>query len=301
MNDAINIEELERLAIAVKDWRCDRSWMDTSEDEPAFVVGTIDEDGNEYPVITVDCEQYFSGDSKKLADFYACANPDAVLSLIARLKSAEAERDALAAKLAELEGQEPAAWMLECPTMTGDTGWLLSWSRSGAGVCNRLQGDQSEKPLYARSAPAEQPVNARLLEAAKGVISWTNAGDRPPVRDEIETGRMTGVRVHALADLFDAIVAADPSMKSKFDQNAMSSQSGFDFSSLLPDKQQPTVQTPSFKCGLCFDTGVLPKPMIAPEPPDTPCPNGCKASAERTTVRSKRRTEQTETPWPKES
>lgn len=26
-------------------------------------------------------------------------------------------------------------------------------------------------------------------------------------------------------------------------------------------------------CSYCFGTGVLPKPMIAPEPPDTPCPH----------------------------
>ena len=25
-------------------------------------------------------------------------------------------------------------------------------------------------------------------------------------------------------------------------------------------------------CSYCFGTGVLPKPMIAPEPPDVPCP-----------------------------
>lgn len=48
---------------------------------------------------------------------------------------------------------------------------------------------------------------ANLLKAAREVLSWTQAADRPPVRDEIECGRMTGVRVHALADLHEAVQA----------------------------------------------------------------------------------------------
>lgn len=47
-----------------------------------------------------------------------------------------------------MSDSDVAAWMLECPTPGGDTGWVLSWSRSGSGVCNRLQGTEHEKPLY---------------------------------------------------------------------------------------------------------------------------------------------------------
>lgn len=56
--------------------------------------------------------------------------------------------------------QQPVAWMLECPTMTGDTGWKLSWNQSGAGVCNRLAGEDHEKALY--TAP---PVPRDVLMA----------------------------------------------------------------------------------------------------------------------------------------
>ena len=83
--------------------------------------------------------------------------------LLARLEAAEKERDEfkragfghisdnsmLRAKLAEMERQEPVAWMLNCPTLGGDTGWILSWTQSGAGLCNRLQGEENEKRLYA--------------------------------------------------------------------------------------------------------------------------------------------------------
>ena len=43
---------------------------------------------------------------------------------------------------------EPSAWMLGCQTMGGDVGWKLSWSKSGAGVCHRLSGEEFEHPLY---------------------------------------------------------------------------------------------------------------------------------------------------------
>jgi hypothetical protein len=46
-----------------------------------------------------------------------------------------------------------------------------------------------------------------LYMAAKNVIDWTEAAHRPPVCDAFETGQMVLVRLHALADLQDAIEA----------------------------------------------------------------------------------------------
>ncbi len=52
----------------------------------------INEDGNTYPVATIDCDQYYQGqDSLKLARFYASANPVAVLNLILRIEELEAK------------------------------------------------------------------------------------------------------------------------------------------------------------------------------------------------------------------
>jgi hypothetical protein len=39
--------------------------------------------------------------------------------------------------------------MLNCQTLGGDTGWMLSWTQSGAGMCNRLSGEENERKLYA--------------------------------------------------------------------------------------------------------------------------------------------------------
>lgn len=90
-------KELRRLAQAMTGWRdCNKAWLDTSEDVAAAVVGHIDEDGNTYPVVTVDCEQYYSGDSLALAKFYAAANPAAVLELLDDIEA--------------MRKQEPAYW-----------------------------------------------------------------------------------------------------------------------------------------------------------------------------------------------
>lgn len=71
-------------------------------------------------------------------------------------KEAAVEIMRLRAKITEMERQEPVAWMLNCQTLGGDTGWILSWTQSGAGLCNRLQGDENEKRLYA--LPGAQPA-----------------------------------------------------------------------------------------------------------------------------------------------
>ena len=53
---------------------------------------------------------------------------------------------------------EPAAWMLACQTMGGDVAWILSWTQSGAGLCDRLPGEAHEKPLYTHPARQAVPV-----------------------------------------------------------------------------------------------------------------------------------------------
>lgn len=91
----MELEKLKALAEEVKGWsNCNQAWVDVSEDTPAVVVGHINEDGETFPVVTVDCDQYYEAqDSIKLARFYAAANPAAVLGLIERLGEAPRWRD----------------------------------------------------------------------------------------------------------------------------------------------------------------------------------------------------------------
>lgn len=91
---------------------------------------------------------------------------------------------------------------------------------------DRLQGLQSQNRLLLASAEAhgkelqderEHTTHyigrvgqqvwelLKLTDAAKGVLDNTEAAHRPPVRDEIETGRMVLVRLHALAELQDIL------------------------------------------------------------------------------------------------
>lgn len=90
----IDTKELRRLTQAVvKGWgNCDQAWLDQSEDTPAAVVGHIEEDGETYPVATIDCDQYYAAhQSLPLAKFYAAANPAAVSELLDRLEAAESD------------------------------------------------------------------------------------------------------------------------------------------------------------------------------------------------------------------
>lgn len=92
----MDVNELRELAKRVTGWSsCNAAWLDSSEDVPAAVVGRIDDDGNEYPVAVVDCEQYYSDDSLALASFYAAANPTAILELLDRLEAAERDANRL--------------------------------------------------------------------------------------------------------------------------------------------------------------------------------------------------------------
>lgn len=50
-----------------------------------------------------------------------------------------------------------------------------------------------------------------IRNAALNLMQWIETKHRHPVRDEIETGRMVSVRLHALADLYDALKTAAPS------------------------------------------------------------------------------------------
>ena len=89
VRESLNLQELKDLADAVHPWsNCNQAWLDHSEDESAAVVGHIDEDGNTYPVATIDCDQYACGeDSIKLARFYAAVTPATVSRLIALIDS----------------------------------------------------------------------------------------------------------------------------------------------------------------------------------------------------------------------
>ena len=72
--------QLKALAEAAKGWTLNFV-MNMTDEEPCEV-GWKDEDGCFYPVITVDCENYFKP-SEPLANYITAANPERILALIA--------------------------------------------------------------------------------------------------------------------------------------------------------------------------------------------------------------------------
>jgi hypothetical protein len=61
--------------------------------------------------------------------------------------------------------------------------------------------------LVALARADERERLAPVIKAAEGVMEWTELGYTQPVRDKLEVGRMVRVRLHALADLHEAIRA----------------------------------------------------------------------------------------------
>ncbi|WP_263227103.1 hypothetical protein [Pseudomonas alabamensis] len=95
----VDKEALHRLASAAEAWHnLTECWPadEADDDEHDWQVGALDEDGNEYPVLTVDTANYDQpADAEKLARYYAAANPKAVLALLEEIAALTKERDKL--------------------------------------------------------------------------------------------------------------------------------------------------------------------------------------------------------------
>jgi hypothetical protein len=126
------LAELEGLADSVKGWNMTNAFQEPEEgclpEDWEWHVGQIDEDDNRYPLMNVDAHQYDSGDSEKLARYYAACNRDKILSMAKELRRLRAENAELAKSLAESRANDQAAM-----------GWLTSlrWA----------SGDRSERML----------------------------------------------------------------------------------------------------------------------------------------------------------
>jgi hypothetical protein len=78
-------------------------------------------------------------------------------------------------------------------------------------------------------APPSTGVAASQLEtAARNVLQWVEAKHRSPVRDAVETGRMVQVRLHALAELADALSPAGHTKPSTLAQQVSRAQAEWD-------------------------------------------------------------------------
>lgn len=136
------------------------------------------------------------------AEQLSVARGHTIQGLRRELSAVKVERDALAAKLKELEGQEPVAWAVKNGLVLDCVKHSEKFARTEA---ERLQKSHdlsgplaaySVEPLFARPVPAD-PVNARLMEALQKIARY------PSSRDD----EMSVAMARALAR--DAISAAE--------------------------------------------------------------------------------------------
>ena len=97
--------------------------------------------------------------AREMRDEYRSASCDDVARRVDECMTMRAECDAMAAELAELEGQEPVAWMGFGPR---DGHPEFSINKPAGSVMR----DFNMRPVFVRPVPAK-PVNARLLYALK--------------------------------------------------------------------------------------------------------------------------------------
>jgi hypothetical protein len=91
--------KLKALAEGMKGWDKMTECWPCDENGPDWQVGRLDEEDDRWPLLTIDTEQYDQEqDAPKIAQYYAAANPAAVLALLAEIEQLKAENEALAEK-----------------------------------------------------------------------------------------------------------------------------------------------------------------------------------------------------------
>jgi len=142
-------------------------------------------------------------------------------ALVAKLKDAEHDRDefrrvmnGFAEKMAELEGQEPALFVQSSHIS------CAKYSPFLGRICQQPFDGIAQTPYYARPVPADQPVNARLLETLSALLDDIEAligesagvyglhlnGDVSPWSELEEGGRFE--RLSSMSRAREAIAAA---------------------------------------------------------------------------------------------
>ncbi|WP_085696324.1 hypothetical protein [Pseudomonas sp. B26(2017)] len=133
--------ELKASALAMKGWdNMSSCWP--AEGEPAdWQVGRLDEDDNQYPILTVDTAEYGQPEAAPVvARYYAAAHPEAVLGLIQEVEQLRQippcdpdvyQRGSSVAVIGDMP--RDAAEQL-CRGLSVLTGWRIDWHYLGGRV-----------------------------------------------------------------------------------------------------------------------------------------------------------------------
>ena len=128
----IDINELRRLAQAASHPTTKGRWIRLFGERTVY--DRMEDGCRGIPVVSTDKHPPSPFEAACL-DFIAAANPAAITKLLDRLEAAEKERDALRAKIAEMEKQEPVGtlhddgcfvWRETAPHQSNYAGWKMA-------------------------------------------------------------------------------------------------------------------------------------------------------------------------------
>lgn len=84
--------------------------------------------------------------------------------------------------------------------------WLeMTYDNDSLQTKSAFSKEEINKEILQRLSSSEQSHLNKIRQAATDLMQWIEIEHRPPVRDALEGGRMVNVRLHALADLHQAI------------------------------------------------------------------------------------------------
>ena len=178
----MNTTELKALAEAVKGWKL-RDVLQTPDDKDegiAFVghqsdVGIFDD------IVHIDTGNYMQPHMAiVIATYYAAANPDAMLALIADLESAQDERRALLATEQNLrEELDVSKELLRLADIMRDCGRLVSKSGSAEIILRTAASLLSSAPPVARPERVTKEMWRAVAESQAELLRMKNGQNKP--------------------------------------------------------------------------------------------------------------------------
>lgn len=137
-------EHLRALAEPVREWSArNEAWKHPGPDcDDIALFGYVNEDGVQYPAAKVNVDTYgHQGASLQLAQFYAAATPEVVLSLLDRI----AELEAQAQPAHEPLTPDALADSCEAWLQAGGASNIVDAYEAGYCACERARGTTKEK------------------------------------------------------------------------------------------------------------------------------------------------------------
>ena len=175
--------ELKILAEAVKGWDKMTECWPSDENGPDWQIGRLDEEDNRWPLMTVDTERYDQEqDAPKVAQYYAAANPEAVLELISEVELLHDDIEQIKYEASAWRNIEEPVWV-EAFYSEGDEPFISSIS--GQITIEQLSLIQSEMIEYSEDY-FEKGSGLYVFRCSQFQAHYDNAGMTEPAHWETD-------------------------------------------------------------------------------------------------------------------